>query len=78
MKDKTSLVRITATSNGEFKLDTSGKAQGRGAYICPDTACLQKSLKSRGLERSLKREVPQEIHSQLCKYIESTTHTTHL
>jgi len=65
MKDKKSLIRITATPEG-VKLDPTGKANGRGAYICNgNTECLKKAEKSKGLERSLKRAIPQEIYDEL-------------
>jgi len=66
MKDKFSLIRITATANGEIKQDE--KASGRGAYICRNADCIQKAHKLKGLERSLKRAVPLEIYEQLNFY----------
>jgi hypothetical protein len=65
MKDKISLLRIVANADGEIKFDPNGKAQGRGAYICKNPECLQKTQKSKGLERSLKRAVPSEIYMVL-------------
>ncbi|MCL2456783.1 MAG: YlxR family protein [Defluviitaleaceae bacterium] len=61
MKNKNSLFRIVATADGKIFFDADGKAQGRGAYICKNPDCLQKTQKSKGLERSLKRVVPSEI-----------------
>jgi hypothetical protein len=65
MKPKKELVRIVRCDDGSFKLDATGKMQGRGAYICPDCACLEKAQKSRGLERSFKQKVPQEVYEEL-------------
>jgi hypothetical protein len=65
MKDKISLVRVVVNSEGEISLDPSGKASGRGAYVCKNPDCLQKAQKSKGFERSLKRAVPSEIYADL-------------
>lgn len=65
MKTKREMIRIIKTSEEEIVLDTTGKKNGRGAYICPNSVCLEKARKSRGLERSLKTAIPQEIYEQL-------------
>jgi predicted RNA-binding protein YlxR (DUF448 family) len=65
MKNKKELVRIVHNEANEFFLDFTGKKQGRGAYICPNLDCLQRAHKSKGLERSFKCAVPQEIYEQL-------------
>jgi len=65
MKDKTLLIRIVANANGDIVPDVTDKAHGRGAYLCKNSECLQKSQKSKGLERSLKRAIPQEIYDTL-------------
>ncbi|MCL2048129.1 MAG: YlxR family protein [Defluviitaleaceae bacterium] len=62
MKDKALLLRFVSSDEGVY-LDTSGKAQGRGAYICNSPDCLKKAKKARGLERSLKRAVSQEVYA---------------
>ena len=43
---------------------------GRGAYICLSQECLEKAVKSHGLERSLKMAVPQEVYENLKKELE--------
>lgn len=60
-KNKRELIRIVRTPTGEIELDETGKKAGRGAYICPSAACLQKAVKSRGLEKSLRLAVPDSI-----------------
>ena len=64
MKDKTQLLRIVSGTAGVF-IDETGKANGRGVYICKNAECLSKAQKSKGPERSLKRDVPQEIYESL-------------
>ncbi|MCI5836530.1 MAG: YlxR family protein [Veillonellaceae bacterium] len=64
-KDKRELVRIVANAAGGIFKDETGKAPGRGAYVCRSRECLEKAYKSRGLERSLKRAVPKEVYESL-------------
>ena len=65
MKDKRDMLRVVKTKENEFFLDTTGKANGRGAYICASSECLDKSLKNSGLERSFKTRIPQNIATDL-------------
>ena len=52
-RPKKELIRIVKAEDGELYADTTGKANGRGAYICPDIACLEKAVKQKSLERAL-------------------------
>lgn len=65
MKNKKELVRIVRSEDGNYSVDTTGKKQGRGAYICPNVECLDKAKKTKGLERSFKSSVPSEVYEQL-------------
>ena len=67
MKPKKELMRILKTENGEFVVDAAGKKNGRGAYLCRSLSCFQSAVKSRGLERSFKQEIPQEVYDRLEK-----------
>ena len=51
----------------------SGKLNGRGAYVCPDAACLQKARKTRSLERCLEVEIPEEVYNRLTREMEGNT-----
>lgn len=46
---------------GSVHLDLSGKASGRGAYICPSMGCLEQALTARSLERALERPIAADI-----------------
>lgn len=70
MKDKNQLIRIVKIDDNSFEIDFTGKKNGRGAYICKNTACLEKAQKSRGLERSFKGRVPQEMYNNLLRSLE--------
>ena len=62
---KKELVRVGRTPTGEVVIDPSGKKAGRGAYICPDPACLEAALKSRKLEKALETGIPPEVGERL-------------
>ena len=68
--NKKELIRIVRSDEGEFSVDTTGKKAGRGAYICPNTECLEKARKSKGLERSFKAQVPAEVYDKLREELE--------
>lgn len=71
MKMKRELLRVIKTAEEEILLDTTGKKNGRGAYLCPNSECLKKAAKNRGLDRSLKTAVPKEIIDTLMKEMEN-------
>ena len=64
-KEKRELIRVVRAPDGGVSLDFRGKAPGRGAYICPDAACLKKAIRSKALERSLEVAIPEEIYARL-------------
>ena len=64
-KEKRELIRVVRGPEGGVSLDFRGKAPGRGAYICPDMACLKKALRSKALDRSLEVTIPEEIYARL-------------
>lgn len=69
MKSKKELLRILRTQEGEILLDATGRKNGRGAYICPNAECLKKAKRSKGLERSFKMRIDDEIYDNLTKEI---------
>lgn len=70
MKDKKALIRVVKTPEDEVVLDVSGKKSGRGAYVCPDSACLKKARKSRALERAFELTIPDEVYDALEQQME--------
>ena len=73
MKPKKELIRVVRSPEGEISLDFRGKANGRGAYVCPDAACLQKARKTRSLERCLEVEIPEDVYDRLAREMEGNT-----
>lgn len=71
MRAKKEMLRVIKTAEEEILLDTTGKKNGRGAYICSNPECLKQAAKNRGLERSLKTAVPKEIMDTLIKEMEN-------
>lgn len=70
MKNKKEMIRIIRTNEQEFLLDTTGKKNGRGAYLCPDPECFEKAVKNKGLERSFRQAIPKEVYEMLKKEME--------
>ena len=66
-KAKNELIRVIKTPEGDICLDKSGRLNGRGAYVCFDKNCLEKAIKSKGIERALKCEIPEEVYDALLK-----------
>lgn len=71
MKPKRELIRVVRSPENSISLDFKGKAQGRGAYVCPSPECLKKAIKSKALERSLETSIPEEIYAQLKAQMEA-------
>lgn len=64
-KEKNELIRIVKNQEGNIEVDLTGKANGRGAYICKNIECLEKAIKTKKLERSLKTKVDLQIYESL-------------
>lgn len=69
--DKKELVRVVKNKNGEILLDKTGKANGRGAYVCKSKECFDKLKKTRALNRAFKCEIPLEVYEKLGEEIEN-------
>ncbi len=70
MKPKKELIRVVRSPEGEIRLDFKGKANGRGAYVCPDAGCLKKAVKAKALERAFSCQIPQEVYEALSEQME--------
>ena len=67
MKPKRELIRVVKSPEGQISLDKTGRSPGRGAYVCPELACLQKARKSKRLERVFASAIPEEVYDALEK-----------
>ena len=64
-KNKKDLIRIVKNKDGEISIDRTGKANGRGAYICDNVECLEKAIKSKRLEKTFETKISEEIYENL-------------
>lgn len=65
MKPKKELIRVVRSPEGDVSLDFKGKLPGRGAYVCPDEACLKRARKAKALERAFSISLPSEVYEAL-------------
>ena len=71
--EKKDLIRIVKNKENEIFVDLTGKANGRGAYICPNTDCLEKAVKSNRLAKSFEQEIDNDIYEKLREVISNET-----
>ena len=67
MKSKKEMLRVLKTAEEEVVLDTTGKMNGRGAYLCKNADCLKRAIKQKGIERSLKMNIDKSVYEKLEK-----------
>lgn len=67
---KTQMVRVVKDNNGQVFVDHSGKADGRGAYVCRMEKCVVLAQKKKGFERALRSAVSQDIYDALKEGLE--------
>lgn len=65
MKPKKELIRIVRSPEDKVSIDKTGKAAGRGCYICPSMECLEKAIKARRVQNALEVQVDAEIFEEL-------------
>lgn len=65
MKNKKDMMRVLRTAENEICLDITGKKNGRGAYVCKSRECLKLARRNKGLERSFKTGIPNEVYDTL-------------
>lgn len=65
MRPKRELIRVVKSPEGAVSLDFKGKLPGRGAYLCPDSACLARARKSKALERAFGQAISPAVYESL-------------
>ena len=63
--EKKELVRVVRTPEGTVEVDTTGKKNGKGAYLKLSSLVIQKARKNKALDRALEVEVPEIIYEEL-------------
>lgn len=56
-RDQIELLRLVCAASGEVVFDHTGRAPGRGAYVCCDARCFRKAFKSSRLTSVFQRAV---------------------
>ena len=69
MKPKAELMRVVKPQDGDCAIDRTGKAPGRGAYVCESAECLKKAQKTKALERALEAKIDDAVFEQLASQI---------
>ena len=66
-KPKKELIRVVRDKDGNISVDTTGRAQGRGAYVCKDPECLEKARKARKFERTFSEKIDEEVFGKIAE-----------
>ncbi len=62
---KKELCRIVKNKENQILFDATGKLNGRGTYICKNSECFEKAIKSKRLSKSLEAEIPEEVYEAI-------------
>lgn len=68
---KQELLRIVKNKDGEVSIDTTGKMNGRGAYLRKDLKIIKKAIKTKKIDRHLEIKIPDEIYEELLGMFEN-------
>ena len=63
--DKKDFIRIVKDNQNNISIDRTGKANGRGAYICDNIECLEKAIKNKRIEKSFKMQIDESVYENL-------------
>ena len=67
-KPKKEMLRVVKPKDGDVFIDYTGKAAGRGAYVCNDAECIKKLKKARLLNKAFSSEIPAEVYARIEEY----------
>ena len=70
-KPKNSLIRI-ACFDGKLTVDPTGKADGRGVYLCKDSRCMAAARKKKALQRNFRMEFGESEIERVFTELESS------
>ncbi|MFQ6014322.1 MAG: RNase P modulator RnpM [Anaerolineae bacterium] len=77
VRPKREMIRIVRTPEGEVRIDETGKAAGRGAYLCLAQVCWESGLAKGRLERALKVTMTSEDRIALQEFSQALARDTH-
>ena len=67
-KPKKELIRVVKYGD-EISLDKTGKANGRGAYVCNDPECIAKLKKQKLINRAFSCQVSDETYDKITEAV---------
>lgn len=67
--EKSTLLRIVKSPEGEILVDPTGKMNGRGAYLTPNRKTFELAKKNRSLDKTLKTKIPDEVYRKIERYL---------
>lgn len=70
-KEKNELIRVVKNKEGSIFINKSFKADGRGAYICKEEACVNEAQKKRCFERAFSCKIEPELYAQLREEVQN-------
>lgn len=65
MKPKRELLRVVRSPEGEISFDLTGRRNGRGAYVCRSSQCLERAIRQKQLERAFSAPVSDAVRDAL-------------
>ena len=65
---KRTLIRIVREPDGSVVVDSTGRKNGRGAYLCDDPACWRRALSRGLLARALKVDLMSDTTDMLRQF----------
>jgi predicted RNA-binding protein YlxR (DUF448 family) len=65
MKPKKEMLRVVKNADGEISVDASGKAAGRGAYICTSQECQKKLSDKKLLHKAFSADVAASVYESV-------------
>lgn len=67
---KKDLLRVVRDKEGNVSVDTTGKANGRGAYLKRDKEVINKAKTTKALERILEVTIPDSIYEEMLTLVD--------
>jgi len=64
---KRQLLRVVRTADGTVRYDATGRANGRGAYVCANDSCFEKAQKKKLFASHLKANADETLYEELKK-----------
>jgi len=74
VRAKRELVRVVRSPEGTLSVDLRGKASGRGAYVCPEAACLARGLGDGAIAKALAMQIPADTARRLEDELKNAHH----